>query len=186
MSNTAKTITIAIDPDNKESGVAVVNRETRKLEVYKMTFCQLFHFLAHLNGTYGDDNHTVVIEGGWLNKSNWHTLGRFMSTQKAAAIGRSTGMNHQTGILIGEVCEYMGIPYVIVKPLRKCWKGTDGKITKEEAEFFMGKLPRMNQDQRDALLLAWVYSGLPVKVKPTTANNKPQTPLQKAIGAFDG
>lgn len=40
----------------------------------------------------------------------------------------------------------------------------------------------MNQDQRDALLLAWVCAGYPVKVKP----KKPQTTLQKTIRAFDG
>lgn len=45
-----------------------------------------------------------------------------------------------------------------------------------------GKMPRMNQDQRDALLLAWVCAGYPVKVKP----KKPLTTLQKTIRAFDG
>ncbi len=45
-----------------------------------------------------------------------------------------------------------------------------------------GKMPRMNQDQRDALLLAWVCAGYPVKVKP----KKTQTTLQKTIRAFDG
>lgn len=174
---------VGIDPDCEESGVAVVDKETRKIEVFKMKFCEVFKFLAHLNGTYGESNHVVIIEGGWLNQSNWHVLGKFMSTKKAAAIGRSTGMNHQTGMLIKQVCEYMGIPHRVVKPLKKCWSGKDGKITQDEAKKFMGKLPRMSQDQRDALLLAWVYADLQVKITPDTSKKK--TILQKTVAAFD-
>jgi hypothetical protein len=69
--------------------------------------------------------------------------------------------------------------------LKKCWKGKDGKITQDEIAYFVSageKMPRMNQDQRDALLLAWVCAGYPVRVKP----QKPQTTLQKTIRAFDG
>lgn len=61
----------------------------------------------------------------------------------------------------------------------------NGKITQDELAYFVSageKMPRMNQDQRDALLLAWVCAGYPVRVKP----QKPQTTLQKTIRAFDG
>lgn len=112
-------------------------------------------------------------------------LSMFKNPQQAAAIGRSTGMNHQTGILIVECCKHYNIPCEIIKPLKKCWKGKDGKITQDELAYFVSageKLPRMNQDQRDALLLAWVCAGYPVRVKP----QKPQTTLQKTIRAFDG
>lgn len=156
---------IGIDPDNIESGVGIVDQYSRRCFTLKMSFPQMVRWLAELKNNYGEDAQ-VIIEGGWLNKSNWHVLGRFMSTQKAAAIGRSAGMNHQTGILIEQMSRYFGNETMVVKPLKKCWNGTDGKITKLEAEYFMGSLPRMNQDQRDALLLAWVYAGLPVKVKP--------------------
>lgn len=174
------TMYIGIDPDCQESGVGVVYKNPRLVQTYKMDFPRLISFLK-LSNEYAE-HIEVIIEGGWLNKSNWHVLGKFMSTIKAAAIGRSTGMNHQTGILIQQMCESMGIHPTIVKPLKKCWKGKDGKITQDEAQYFMGKLPRMNQDQRDALLLAWVHAGLPVKVMP----KKPATTLQKTVRAFDG
>lgn len=157
---------IGIDPDNKESGVAVVTYQTKKIKVYKYDFSKLIDNLNEIKRFFVGIEVKIVIEGGWLNKSNWHVLGKYMSAQRAAAIGRSAGMNHQTGILIAEYCEHLGLNFQVVKPLKKCWRGQDGKITQEEAEYFMGKLPRMNQDQRDALLLAWVYAGLPVKVKP--------------------
>ena len=175
------TMYIGIDPDNQESGVGIVYKDTRQVQAYKMDFPRLISFLRLANES--TERIDVIIEGGWLNKSNWHVLGRFMSTRKAAAIGRSAGMNHQTGILIQQMCESIGIHPTVVKPLKKCWKGKDGKITQDEAKYFMGNdIPRMNQDQRDALLLAWVYAGLPVKVAP----KKPTTTLQKTIGAFDG
>lgn len=158
-------IVVGIDPDNIESGVAMIRTSPDKTEsdvqVQKMSFPPLCDWLKNLcndcrnNGT----SLVVVLEGGWLNKSNWHALGKYMSTAKAAAIGRSAGLNHQTGILIEQMCNYLLIPCKVVKPLRKIWKGPDGKITQEEITrvLKLGKLPRMNQDSRDALLLAWTY-----------------------------
>lgn len=183
---TQDTIYIGIDPDNQESGVGIVYKDTKLCTAYKMSFPQLIEFLRLLTTDVDGcpkDKVKVFIEGGWINKSNWHVLGKFMSTRKAAAIGRSAGMNHQTGILIMQMCESMKLDVTLVKPLRKHWHGKDGKITQEEAKYFMGNdLPRMNQDQRDALLLAWVYAGLPVKVHPRYL----RTTLQKTIEAFDG
>ena len=53
-----------------------------------------------------------------------------------------------------------------MKPLKKCWRGTGGKITQEELEYMTGKLDRrVSQDARDAALMAWWFAGLPIKVK---------------------
>lgn len=158
-------IVIGIDPDNVESGVAMVRTSPDKtehtVEVQKMSFPALCDWLRMVRAdkNYYSTSVVVVLEGGWLNASNWHALGKYMSAAKAAAIGRSVGMNHQTGILIGQMCVYLGITCKEVKPLRKIWKGPDGKITQEEITrvLKMGMLPRMNQDTRDALLLAWTY-----------------------------
>lgn len=159
-------ITIGIDPDSIESGVGVVYHDSRNVTPMKFTFPKLIDYLR-LTKDLGKP-FRVVIEGGWLNKSNWHTLGIRKGAQVAAEIGRRTGMNHQTGILIEQMCDAMQIPCTIAKPLRKVWKGQDGKITHAELQNIVGitcKLPRTNQDQRDACLLAWVYAGLPIKVQ---------------------
>ena len=158
-------IVVGIDPDNVESGVAMVRTSPDKtehtVEVQKMSFPALCDWLRMVRAdkNYYSTSMVVVLEGGWLNASNWHALGKYMSAAKAAAIGRSVGMNHQTGLLIEQMCVYLGITCKVVKPLRKIWKGPDGKITQEEITrvLRMGKLPRMNQDTRDALLLAWIY-----------------------------
>lgn len=157
-----KTI-IAIDPDATQSGVAEVAVETGEIAVYKFGMADLMRYLHNK-----DDRTKIVIEAGWMNESNWHVLGRYMTARKAAAIGRSVGMNHQTGMMIEQICkDYFGLPTELQRPFKKCWKGKDGKITQEEMQEVTGhpKLPRMNQDQRDALLIAWVHAGLPMRMK---------------------
>ena len=49
-------------------------------------------------------------------------------------------------------------------PLRKIWKGKDGKITDEEIKAFMPIIERTNQEERDAALLAWNEAGFPMKI----------------------
>ena len=161
---------IAIDPDAAQSGVAEVKTETGELKVYKLSIAEIMFYLGGVAAVNDKtDNETkVVIEAGWLNESNWHVLNRYMTARKAAAIGRSVGMNHQTGVLLYETCkQYLGCDTELQKPLRKCWKGKDGKITQEEMQQLTEhpKLSRMNQDQRDALLIAWVHAGLPMRMK---------------------
>lgn len=166
-----KTI-IAIDPDASQSGVAEVKTETGEIAVYKLGIADLLKFLV--DKTYDHlitkkETTKVVIEAGWLNESNWHILNKYMTARKAAAIGRSVGMNHQTGMLIEQICRYyLELPTELQRPFKKCWKGKDGKITQAEMQQLTGhpKLPRMNQDQRDALLIAWTHAGLPMKMKP--------------------
>lgn len=153
-------VVIGIDPDNTKSGVGIVHKTTAEVQTQTATFSELLSLLTDKQET--GTRFGVVIEGGWLTTSNWHTTSR-MTARKAAAIGRSVGMNHQTGILLTEMCEVMGLKYYVVPPLRKYWRGPDGKITQKELQCVVGdknKLPRMSQDQRDAVLLAWVYSGL--------------------------
>lgn len=151
---------IGIDPDCDRSGYGVVDREKR--EVVTLGACD-FPTLFDVLGIWGREA-SIYIEGGWLNQGNWHLLGR-MSAASAAAIGRSVGRNHQTGMLIEQMARRQGYDVRVVKPLRKCWKGKDGKITAEELEMVTGYHGRSCQDARDAALLAWVYAGLPVRVR---------------------
>lgn len=154
---------IGIDPDAKKNGVAIVSPTTRLLNCECLTFAETIAALQGYKYRMGvlKQSFIVVIEAGWLNRSNWHTHG---NAQMAAAIGRSTGMNHQTGILLAEMCQYYGIPYRLQKPLKKYWKGKDGKITHAELKAFTGVEGRTNQEERDAALLAWVETGLPIKI----------------------
>ena len=161
---------IGIDPDAEKSGVGVVKRATREVDVKQLAFASLVAFirLQYHRAEVQGKTILVIVEGGWLIHGNWHIPFR-CSTAKAAAIGRSVGMNHQTGLLLVEILKAEGIPVQVQRPLRKMWQGADGKITSAELAEITGKdkLPRCNQEGRDALLIAWVASGLPVRVRPT-------------------
>ena len=161
---------IGIDPDAEKSGVGVVKRATREVDVKQLAFASLVAYirLQHHRAEVQGKTIMVIVEGGWLIHGNWHIPFR-CSTAKAAAIGRSVGMNHQTGLLLVEILKAEGIPVQVQRPLRKMWQGADGKITSAELAEITGKekLPRCNQEGRDALLIAWVASGLPVRVRPT-------------------
>lgn len=162
---------IAIDPDVDLSGVGVV-QTIDKERVYltcKKSFADLLDFVRGENiaASEGKYELKVIIEGGWLHsKSNFHGY----QGATAEKIAKNTGSNHQTGRLIVQMLEHYGVRVEVVWPLKKTWKGPNGKITQGEMESllknsgFTEKLRRCNQDERDALLLALVYSGIPLRM----------------------
>ena len=150
------TIIIAIDPDVEKNGIARLEVQAKQLQVYTMPFAKTLDYVEvewHKASMQGD-SFLVVVEGGWLNHSNWH-INRERSRNHAAAIGNAVGRNHETGIHLCEVFRYRGIPLVVRPPLRKCWKGHDRKITAQELEMITKQRIRTNQEGRDAVLLAW-------------------------------
>ena len=158
---------IAIDPDVERSGVAELEVRTRKLEVSTLAFPALMDYLQFMKQRVELDNETlcVVVEAGWMNASNWHTAS-VKSIAAAAKTGQNTGRNHETARKIAEMSRHYGLMTEEVKPLKKCWRGTDGKITQEELEYFLEKKgingfpKRSNQDMRDSTLLCVIYSKL--------------------------
>lgn len=153
---------IGIDPDVDKSGVATLFTATKRVTLQSLTFPELIRYLHKMRE---EADVIVVVEAGWLNKSNWH-LGRFDSKAIAAAKGYSVGENHRTGKLIADMAEDIGFITERIKPLKKCWKGKDGKITHEEIAYFIPGFPkRSNQETRDAALIAWNYANLPIKIK---------------------
>lgn len=148
---------IAIDPDVEKSGVAIYYTLTNEMELQSLTFPKLVDFFYTLSKIDNSDV-KVYVEAGWMNKTNWH-LTRFDSKQAAAAKGNATGRNHEVGRKLIEMCDHWGIYCRPVKPLRKCWRGHDRKIThKEMANVFASrgiKPPKQsNQEERDAALIA--------------------------------
>lgn len=155
---------IGVDPDVAESGVALLNVGTRTLTILRLRFPVAIEYCIGIRDSARKRGlqMCVVVESGWVNRPNWHIAGR--SARAAAAIGKQTGRNHEVGRLLVETLQYHQIPVVEQPPLRKCWKGKDGKITADELKAFTGITGRTNQDERDAALLAWNYSGLPIRI----------------------
>ena len=154
---------IGIDPDTDKNGVAVVSN-TGDAVVGVRTFPELMSFLTELSQREECKHITIVIEDSWSTSHNWHynaTDSKAVVAKKGYAVGRC----HQVGKLIAEMCKAFGLQYRLQAPLQKIWKGHDRKITHEEIKKITGiKNKRTNQEERDALLLAWVVAGLPIKI----------------------
>ncbi len=129
---------IGIDPDTKESGVAIWDRREKSLWLGMKQFFGLFVFLNFYKSTIIK----VVIEAGWLNKkSNWHNERQGVGV--AARIGKNTGANHETGRKIVEMCVYLDLKYELVKPTKSKLNHADFvKLTKYKGQ--------TNQETRDA------------------------------------
>lgn len=163
---TSKTdIIIGIDPDVSKSGVGVVSREGRVEACVSLTFPQLLEYLQIERDRRRAENLSVVVvvEASWKISTNWHT-GRGDSIRTAARKGKDAGRCHEVGRKIVECAQYYGLEVVEKLPLKKIWKGKDGKITDEEIKAFMPIQGRTNQEERDAALLAWDYAGLPIRL----------------------
>ena len=154
---------LGIDPDLEKSGIALLDRQ--RGEFLKVSAVSFVEMSLILRGDVPDkDDMTIVLEDSDLS-TNWHVNPRD-NVHVAAAKGRSIGMCHATARHIKELAEYYQLPVVQMKPLRKCWKGPNGKITHDECRQFMRNLPtRTNQEMRDAALLAWCYANLPIRMK---------------------
>lgn len=156
---------IGIDPDSIKSGVAVVGVKHKVAHCASvMTFSEIVDYLQIAKEAFGDSA-IVVVEAGWLNLNNWH-LTMHDTLRTASAKGKMLGRCEQTGRLILEMAEHIGLDCVARKPLQKCWRGRDRKITHDEIKEITGITTRTNQESRDALLLAWVEAGLPLFIKP--------------------
>jgi hypothetical protein len=163
MMRTKADIIIGIDPDVNKSGVARL--EGNRVELSSLSFPMLIDFLMRLKGAElnGGPRAVIVVEASWKISHNWHAH-RGDSKGTVARKGNDAGRCHEVGRKIVECARYYGLEVVEKLPLKKIWKGKDGKITHEEIKAFMPIGRRSNQEERDAALLAWDYAGLPIRI----------------------
>ena len=160
------TTIMAIDPDTEKSGVATLDLSRMEVHAEAMPFPVLLDELRNTQCLSRGKNFKVIVEGGWLvSKSNYH----YAKGRGGERIAKNVGANHETGRKIVEMLAYWGIEHEVIHPLKKCWKGRDGKITLAELNSLlrgMGikEMGRCNQDVRDAVLIALTYSGLPMRM----------------------
>lgn len=157
---------VGIDPDVSKSGFALLDCEAREFtQVEALTFPAVVDRFAELAAMKADSKDIIVVMEDSDLATNWHYNSRD-SKAVSAAKGRSVGLCHATARHLKECAENFGLEVVMMKPLRKFWKGRDGKITHDEALYFMRGLPKQtNQESRDAALLAWAYADYPIRQK---------------------
>lgn len=163
---------IGVDPDVEKSGFAVLDVQHKRFTLVKaMKFVELAEVIVcskHQPGYLGLDEKIETSDCVFVledsdSTTNWHLDGPHLKARLASAIGHGVGMCHATQRHIQEFAEYFGFKVERVKPLKKSWMGRDGKITQEELTQFVPDLPKkMNQECRDAVLLAWNEAGLPI------------------------
>ena len=158
-------IIFGIDPDTEQSGVARLDVAQRKSWAETLPFPVLIEYIREVCSINRDKRIAVVVEASWHKTHNWH-LSRFDKPGVAAKKGYDEGRNHEAGRKIVESLQYYGIPVIEQPPLRKIWNGPDRKITHAEITSITGwDKKRSNQEERDAMLLAWNKSELPIIVR---------------------
>lgn len=146
-----KKIFIGIDPDTDKSGVAMFtenNLINEKFQLTNLSFFDLFDFFLNCCDLTKrlETKLLVVIDAGWLNKSNFHVINSNKNVN--GKIGERVGANHETGKKIVEMCEYLRIEYKLNKPKKS-------KVNSEYFAKLTGYKGRTNQDQRDAGMLVF-------------------------------
>jgi hypothetical protein len=134
---------IGIDPDVKKNGVAVWYQKPKRLELSNLKFFDVFDLIRLLKIR---NQIIVIIDAGWLNKSNFHVTGTNKNVN--GKIGERVGANHETGRKIAEMCIYLGVEHQLHRP-------TTSKVNKEMFEKITGYKDRTNQENRDAGLLVY-------------------------------
>lgn len=157
-------IIIAIDPDVDQSGVARLDVTQRKSWADTLPFPMLVEYVRTVH-RQNAGKVTVVVEASWHKTHNWH-LSRYDKIGTAARKGYDEGRNHEAGRKLVEMLQYYGIEVEEQPPLRKIWQGPDRKITHTEiTAITKWDKKRSNQEERDAMLLAWNRSGLPIIIR---------------------
>lgn len=165
---------VGVDPDVEKSGYCALSVNDKKEVALDIESYNLPDLLAKMHETYitmrsrgKEDELIMVVEAGWMNKSNWHLdKCSYVGLKRAAKLGLDVGRNHQIGRDIVDICRAWGIKVIPQPPLAKTWRGKDHKITHQELAYFAPiNKTRTNQEERDATLLAWSHAHLPIKVK---------------------
>lgn len=132
---------IGIDPDVDKSGFAFL--VGNKLQLQNLTFFEIFETLRFYKENIKKP--IVYIEMGSLNKSNWHTKND-MSAKYNSQIGTKTGRNFEVANKLVEMCKYLDLEFIAIKPTKK-------KIDSDLFKKITGLTIRTNQEQRDAYML---------------------------------
>lgn len=157
-----KGLILGIDPDIDRSGICILDRRTRTIEVDTLDFPNLVDKCIK-ECQNSNDPAEIYVEAGWMNKGNWHVTesrnGKFSPQAWAAAVGANAGACNAVSKLLIQTLEYNDLTVFPIKPLRKIWRGKDRKITHaeiiRELNLYQIKYQfnRTNQEIRDAILI---------------------------------
>lgn len=176
--NESRTLLVGIDPDTKASGWAVIDLSNRTVHLETLPFMDILALLTEwrreVDDHYLDESYSYrfVVEDIWTVAHNWHVSARD-NRQTISKKGYHIGRCSMVGQLIYEAIGAHFFPRIAQPPLRKVWRGADGKIThpellelceKLDLKLLPSKQKQTNQEERDALLLAIHHIATPIKL----------------------
>jgi len=134
-----------IDPDSKESGLAVWNVKRQEFDtITQLPFWDLIDYIETLRENY---KICIYVEASWqIKKSNWHSK-RGQSKYVGEKIAKCVGSNHQVGRLLVEYCLSSYLDCVEVLP--------KGKLDAKSFKQLTGVTTRTNSEKRDAAYLVY-------------------------------
>lgn len=132
---------IGIDPDIDKNGYAFIEGDVHGITT--MTFWELFDNLKAYK-----KSQLVYIEAGWLNRKIYQTHFKQSATVRER-IAKDVGRNHATGQLIESMCQYLKVPYKLIRP-----------VSAKKTHTYFNKLTgynvkKSNQEVIDAMMLIW-------------------------------
>jgi hypothetical protein len=176
--NESRTLLVGIDPDTKASGWAVIDLSNRTVHLETLPFMDILALLTEwrreVDDHYLDESYSYrfVVEDIWTVAHNWHVSARD-NRQTISKKGYHIGRCSMVGQLIYEAIGAHFFPRIAQPPLRKVWRGIDGKIShpellelceKHDLILPPSKQKQTNQEERDALLLALHHIATPIKL----------------------
>lgn len=155
------------------SGVCIYNTDTQGVRLLTLNFCELMTVLVMRQDK---PEVLVAVEASWLTynpSTNWH--GKTGESKGVLARkGYDVGRCHEVGRKIVEVARTSGYDVEMQKPLKKVWKGEDGKISDEELRRIIHiDKGRTNQEERDATLIALHVANHPMHMKTAADESVP-------------
>lgn len=155
-------IIVGIDPDVDRSGVCVLSTSNRMIAVSSQRLPDLVRFVTELSETAQGQgcSFLVVVEAGWRNSKSCFHFARGKGVER---IAKNVGANHQVGKNIIELLIANGVEVQEQVPLSKRFWGGN-KVSHAQLSQFVDTLPsQTNQEQRDAILIAWHIAGFEYK-----------------------
>ena len=145
-----------IDPDVTKNGLCLFSKNpfdeqqsshnNGYFAVFNIPFPELIEKLRGIKNVH------VIVEAGWINKSNWH-INPYKGAAYNATIGKNTGRNEETGRKIIEMLEYYKISYETFTPNKSTPKYSP-KIAKSISGL---KFAKSHGEKMDALRCVTKY-----------------------------
>lgn len=139
---------IGIDP-GIFTGVAVYNRDTKRIDFYKtMSFWECYEYAAGIRRSTVSANYQFIIETPNSKRPMYARKDDVTGANRRERVAANIGSNRREAVLLADGIELLGLSVKRVTPTKR-------KITAKDLERITGISARTSQHVRDAVALCW-------------------------------